>query len=91
MSTSAIPRLDLSPYQWWNEALHSVLGSPGVHFGDDLPAVTSFIMIINLSATFNKTLVYRMCDVMPMHMSLVYKVIMMNVILIIHENLMDWQ
>ena len=56
----AIPRLGLPEYQWWSEALHGVSGSPGVHFGGDLPAATSFPMPINLGATFNMSLVYHM-------------------------------
>jgi beta-D-xylosidase 4 len=54
----AIPRLGLPAYQWSNEALHGLAGSPGIHFGGDLPAATSFPMIINLGATFNETLYY---------------------------------
>jgi hypothetical protein len=65
MSTpnSAIPRLGLPAYEWWSEALHGLAGSNGVHFGGDLTAATSFPMIINLGATFNMTLVYRMGSV----------------------------
>ena len=59
----AIPRLGLPAYQWWSEALHGVSGSPGVHFGGDLPAATSFPMTINLGATFNMTLINRMTSV----------------------------
>jgi beta-D-xylosidase 4 len=59
----AIPRLGLPEYQWWSEALHGVAHSPGVHFGGDLPAATSFPMPINLGASFNMSLVYRMAEV----------------------------
>ena len=59
----AIPRLGLPAYQWWSEALHGVASSPGVHFGGDLPAATSFPMTINLGATFNMTLISRMAAV----------------------------
>jgi beta-D-xylosidase 4 len=62
-SAAAIPRLGLPEYQWWSEALHGVANSPGVHFGGDLPAATSFPMPINLGASFNMTLVYRMAEV----------------------------
>ena len=54
----AIPRLGLPKYEWWSEALHGVAYSPGVSFGGDLPAATSFPMPINLGATFNMNLVY---------------------------------
>ena len=54
----AIPRLGLPKYEWWSEALHGVAYSPGVSFGGDLPAATSFPMPINLGATFNMSLVH---------------------------------
>lgn len=64
VSTSpAIPRLGLPAYQWWSEALHGVAGSPGVHFGGNLSAATSFPMPINLGATFNMSLVHKMATV----------------------------
>jgi len=63
VSASAIPRLGLPAYQWSNEALHGLSGSPGIHFGGDLPAATSFPMVINSGATFNKTFFYRMGSV----------------------------
>jgi beta-D-xylosidase 4 len=59
----AIPRLGLPEFQWWSEALHGIARSPGVSFGGDLPAATSFPMPINLGASFNMTLVHRMADV----------------------------
>ncbi len=62
-TASAIPRLGLPAYQWWNEALHGLGGSPGVHEGGDLPVATSFPMIINIGATFNKTLFHEMGSV----------------------------
>ncbi len=58
-SAGAVPRLGLPAYQWWSEALHGVAGSPGVHFGGNLSAATSFPMPINLGATFNVSLVHR--------------------------------
>jgi beta-D-xylosidase 4 len=58
-----VSRLGLPNFQWWSEALHGVATSPGVHFGGDLPAATSFPMPINLGVTFNMTLVNRMADV----------------------------
>jgi beta-D-xylosidase 4 len=58
----AIPRLGLPEFIWWSEALHGVAYSPGVSFGGDLPAATSFPMPINLGASFNMSLVHRMAD-----------------------------
>jgi beta-glucosidase-like glycosyl hydrolase len=50
-------------YQWSNEALHGLSGSLGIHFGGDLPAATSFPIIINLGTTFNTTLFHRIGSV----------------------------
>ena len=55
----AIPRLGLPKFEWWSEALHGVAYSPGVVFGGDLPAATSFPMPINVGASFNMSLVYH--------------------------------
>ena len=60
---NSIPRLGLPRYQWWSEALHGVAYSPGVSFGGDLPAATSFPTIINLGATFNLDLVHRVANI----------------------------
>ncbi|CAF1441407.1 unnamed protein product [Rotaria sordida] len=62
-AAAAIPRLGLPKYQWWSEALHDVAYSPGVIFGGDLPAATSFPMPINLGASFNMNLVYRVANI----------------------------
>ena len=61
--SAAVQRLGLPGYQWWSEALHGVAYSPGVHFGGDLPAATSFPMPINLAASFNTSLVHSMASV----------------------------
>ena len=37
-----IPRLNIWDYQWWSEALHGVANSPGVSFGGNITAATSF-------------------------------------------------
>ncbi|CAF3378305.1 unnamed protein product [Rotaria sp. Silwood1] len=62
-TAEAIPRLGLPKFEWWSEALHGVAYSPGVSFGGDLPAATSFPMPINLGASFNMNLVYRMANI----------------------------
>jgi beta-D-xylosidase 4 len=59
----AIPRLGLPKFQWWSDGLHGVGYAPGVFFGGDLPAATSFPMPINLAASFNMSLVYHMASV----------------------------
>lgn len=50
MNTSGIPRLDIPPYDYWNEALHGV-GRSG--------KATVFPQAIGLAATFDKNLIYR--------------------------------
>ena len=62
-TAAAIPRLGLPKFEWWSEALHGVAYSPGVSFGGDLPAATSFPEPINLGAAFNMSLVYQMAGV----------------------------
>jgi beta-D-xylosidase 4 len=51
---AAIPRLGLPNYNWWSEALHGVCTTA---------AATSFPQVINLGATFNMPLVYRIARV----------------------------
>ena len=60
---AAVPRLGLPKFQWWSEALHGIAHSPGVSFGGDLPAATSFPMPINFGASFNTSLVHSMTTV----------------------------
>lgn len=62
-TAEAIPRLGLPKFEWWSEALHGVAYSPGVSFGGDLPAATSFPMPINLGAAFNLSLVHRIATI----------------------------
>ena len=50
MNTLGIPRLDIPPYDYWNEALHGV-GRSG--------KATVFPQAIGLAATFDEDLVYR--------------------------------
>jgi len=58
-TADTIPCLGLPKYEWWSEALRGLAYSPGVTFGGDLPAASSFPMPINLGATFNMRLVHR--------------------------------
>ena len=50
MNTSGIPRLDIPPYDYWNEALHGV-GRSG--------KATVFPQAIGLAATFDDDLIYK--------------------------------
>lgn len=49
-----VPRLDIPPYHWWNEALHGVARNG---------RATVFPQAINLAATFDDSLVYRAASV----------------------------
>ena len=62
-ASANVSRLGIPSFQWWSEALHGVAYSPGVSFGGDLPAATSFPMPINLGASFNTSLVHQMATV----------------------------
>lgn len=50
MNAPAVDRLDIPPYDWWNEALHGV-GRAGI--------ATVFPQAIGLGATFDQGLAYR--------------------------------
>ncbi|PQE21948.1 glycoside hydrolase family 3 protein [Rutstroemia sp. NJR-2017a WRK4] len=58
-------RLGLPAYNWWNEALHGVAGSPGVAFtsGGNFSYATSFPMPILTSAAFDDALVNSIAKV----------------------------
>ncbi len=49
-----VPRLDISPYNWWNEALHGVARAG---------SATVFPQAIGMAATFNDNLVNEVADV----------------------------
>ncbi|MDV3307949.1 MAG: glycoside hydrolase family 3 C-terminal domain-containing protein [Cyclobacteriaceae bacterium] len=49
-ATPAVPRLNIPPYDWWNESLHGVARS-GV--------ATVFLQAIGLGATFDEDLIFR--------------------------------
>jgi beta-glucosidase len=53
MNTPSIPRLNIPPYDYWNEALHGV-GRSG--------KATIFPQAIGLAATFDKDLLYRIAS-----------------------------
>lgn len=52
-TASAIPRLSIPAYEWWQEGLHGVAH---VSFGGSLPRATSFPLPILTTASFNKDL-----------------------------------
>lgn len=56
-SAAAVPRLGISGYEWWSEALHGVSNvGPGTKFGGDFPGATSFPQVITTAASFNASL-----------------------------------
>ncbi|KAG0482337.1 hypothetical protein HPP92_010421 [Vanilla planifolia] len=56
-NAAAVPRLGISGYEWWSEALHGVSNTgPGVKFGGDFPGATSFPQVISVAASFNASL-----------------------------------
>ncbi|KAK0099268.1 hypothetical protein ONS95_006362 [Cadophora gregata] len=61
VSTAAgSPHLGLPPYEWWNEALHGIGSSPGVHFPANdttFNHATSFPSPILTAASFDNTLI----------------------------------
>ena len=55
--------IGMPPYQWWSEGLHGVAYSPGVNFGGNFPAATSFPQVCTTAASFNTTLFAHIGDV----------------------------
>ncbi|KAF5254011.1 hypothetical protein FANTH_1193 [Fusarium anthophilum] len=60
-NATGAPRIGLPRYNWWNEALHGVAGSPGAHFDSNTPpydSATSFPMPLLLAAAFDDDLIH---------------------------------
>ncbi|XP_043721900.1 probable beta-D-xylosidase 2 [Telopea speciosissima] len=56
-NAAPVPRLGISGYEWWSEALHGVSNTgPGVKFGGKFPGATSFPQVITTAASFNSSL-----------------------------------
>ncbi|KAA8549096.1 hypothetical protein F0562_000780 [Nyssa sinensis] len=56
-NAAAVPRLGITGYEWWSEALHGVSNvGPGTKFGGDFPGATSFPQVITTAASFNASL-----------------------------------
>ncbi|KAL3514094.1 hypothetical protein ACH5RR_026811 [Cinchona calisaya] len=57
----AIPRLNISAYQWWSEGLHGVSRhGKGIRFNGTISAATLFPQIILVAASFDNHLWYLM-------------------------------
>lgn len=65
MNTSGIPRLNIPPYDYWNEALHGV-GRSG--------KATIFPQAIGLAATFDDDLIYRVSSAISDEARAIYNV-----------------
>ncbi|KAK0624126.1 glycoside hydrolase family 3 protein [Immersiella caudata] len=53
------PRLGLSAYQWWNEALHGIAINRGITWGGQFSAATQFPQAITTGATFDDDLIFQ--------------------------------
>ncbi|XP_051126370.1 probable beta-D-xylosidase 7 [Andrographis paniculata] len=59
----SIPRLNVSAYQWWSEALHGVSRhGKGVRFNGTIKSATMFPQIILTAASFDSNLWYRVAQ-----------------------------
>ncbi|KAJ7848281.1 glycoside hydrolase family 3 C-terminal domain-containing protein [Mycena olivaceomarginata] len=63
--SSGVPRLGLPEYDWWSEALHGVVSSPGVTFADsgNFSYATSFPAPILMSAAFDDAMIKEVATV----------------------------
>ncbi|KAG5794866.1 hypothetical protein H9Q69_006097 [Fusarium xylarioides] len=59
-NATGAPRIGLPRYNWWNEALYGLAGSPGGRFADTPPynAATSFPMPLLMAAAFDDDLIH---------------------------------
>ncbi|KAI3460011.1 hypothetical protein Pfo_016674 [Paulownia fortunei] len=62
-TAAAIPRLNISAYEWWSEALHGVsLHGRGVSFNGTITSATMFPQVILTAASFDSNLWYRIAQ-----------------------------
>lgn len=54
--TPPVPRVGLTSYNYWNEALHGVARSPGVRFRGKLGFATAFPQVLTLASSFDREL-----------------------------------
>lgn len=63
-TAAAIPRLNISAYEWWSEALHGVSRhGRGVNFNGRVTSATMFPQVILTAASFDSHLWYRIAQV----------------------------
>ena len=60
-----VPRIGLGAYQWWQEGLHGLASSPGVHFAgsNNFSSATSFPAPITIGAAFDDEMVKSIAEV----------------------------
>ncbi|KAK6130704.1 hypothetical protein DH2020_035558 [Rehmannia glutinosa] len=62
-TAAAVPRLNISAYEWWSEALHGVSRhGKGVSFNGAITSATMFPQIILAAASFDSHLWYRVAQ-----------------------------
>ncbi|KAL0432719.1 UNVERIFIED_CONTAM: putative beta-D-xylosidase 7 [Sesamum latifolium] len=62
-TAAAVPRLNISAYEWWSEALHGVSRhGKGVTFNSTVTAATMFPQVILAAASFDSQLWYRIAE-----------------------------
>ncbi|XP_057786037.1 probable beta-D-xylosidase 7 [Salvia miltiorrhiza] len=62
-NAAAVPRLNISAYEWWSEALHGVSRhGKGVTFSGSIKSATMFPQIILSAASFDSQLWYRIAQ-----------------------------
>ncbi|KAK8813206.1 hypothetical protein WA158_002798 [Blastocystis sp. Blastoise] len=62
-TATAVPRLHIPKYEWWNEALHGVAYSPGVHYEGEANHATSFPQVSTTACSFNTTLFHNIAEI----------------------------
>ncbi|KAI3883598.1 hypothetical protein MKX03_016280 [Papaver bracteatum] len=59
-NASSVSRLGIPSYEWWSESLHGIAtNGPGVSFNGSIPSATSFPQVLLTSASFNRSLWYK--------------------------------
>ncbi|GFQ04442.1 probable beta-d-xylosidase 7 [Phtheirospermum japonicum] len=62
-SAAAIPRFNISAYEWWSEALHGVSGQgKGISFSGTITSATQFPQVILTAASFDSNLWFRIAQ-----------------------------
>ncbi|XP_016444635.1 putative beta-D-xylosidase 7 [Nicotiana tabacum] len=69
----AIPRLNISAYEWWSESLHGLTyAGEGMSFNESITTATQFPQIILTASTFDEHLWYRIAQAISREARAVY-------------------